>query len=396
MGWTNEGKQVLFSSARESYANIFLRLYTVSIEGGFPSPLPLPMAESGVYSPDGLSLAYEPLTQWQPDWKRYRGGQQDVIWIARLADSSIEKLPRENSIDKNPMWVGDRIFFLSDRNSPSGAVTLFAFDTKSKKVTQCVPPAELDIKSASAGPGVIAFERFGSISLYDIKANKAQPVSIRVSNDMLALRPRFEKVGNRVATSLFTDKPMAAVSPTGARAIFEARGEIISVPAEKGDPRNLTNTPGVMERDPSWSPDGKWIAYFSDEAGEYELHLRDQKGTGEVKKIKPSNPQTYYYAPTWSPDSRKIAYFDKKLQLWYVEVDKGTPVKVDANPVGFNEDAMAPSSAPDSRWIAYTKQLPNLLRAVFAYSLETGKAEQVTDGLSDARYPAFDRSTCSR
>jgi tricorn protease len=391
VGWTNDGKQVLFSSARESYANIFLRLYTVSLEGGFPAPLPLPMAESGVYSPDGLSLAYEPLTQWQPDWKRYRGGQQDVIWIARLADSSIEKLPRENSIDKNPMWVGDRIFFLSDRNSPSGAVTLFAFDTKSKKVVQCVPPAELDIKSASAGPGVIAFERFGSILLYDIKANKAQPVSIRVSNDLLALRPRFEKVGNRVAMPLFSDKPLAAISPTGARAVFEARGEIISVPMEKGDPRNLTNTPGVMERDPSWSPDGKWIAYFSDEAGEYELHLRDQKGTGEVKKIKPSNPQTFYYAPTWSPDSKKIAYFDKKLQLWYVEVDKGTPVKVDANPVGFNEDVMAPSWAPDSRWITYTRQLPNLLRAVFAYSLETGKAEQLTDGLSDARYPAFDK-----
>ena len=165
----------------------------------------------------------------------------------------------------------------------------------------------------------------------------------------------------------------------------------MTVPADKGDARVLTNTPGVMERDPSWSPDGRWIAYFSEASGEYALHVRDQKGTGEVRTITPSRPQTFYFAPTWSPDSKKIAYFDKKLQLWYVEIDKGTPVKVDANPIGFNEDVMVPAWAPDSRWIAYTKQLPNLLRAVFVYSLDTGKATQLTDALSDARYPAFDR-----
>jgi len=391
VGWTRDGKRVLFTSSRESYVNIFLRLYTVDLSGGFPTPVPLPMAERGSYSPDGLSLAYEPLAQWQPDWKRYRGGQQDVIWIARLSDSAVEKLPREQSNDRNPMWVDGRIYFLSDRGSPGGAVTLFAFDTTTKRVTQCVPPAALDIKSASAGPGVIAFERFGAISLYDVKTNAARPVPIRVNSDLLALRPRFEKVGTRVATSVFTSKVMAAISPTGARAVFETRGEIVTVPADKGDPRVLTNTPGVMERDPSWSPDGRWIAYFSEASGEYALHVRDQKGTGEVRIITPSRPQTFYFAPTWSPDSKKIAYFDKKLQLWYVEIDKGTPVKVDVNPIGFNEDVMVPAWAPDSRWIAYAKQLPNLLRAVFAYSLETGRTTQLTDGLSDARYPAFDR-----
>ncbi len=391
VGWTKDGTRVLFSSSRESYVNIFLRLYTVDLSGGFPTPVPLPMAERGSYSPDGLSLAYEPLAQWQPDWKRYRGGQQDVIWIARLSDSAVEKLPREHSIDRNPMWVDGRIYFLSDRGSSSGAVTLFAFDTTTKRVTQCVPPAALDIKSASAGPGVIAFERFGAISLYDVKTNTARPVPIRVSSDLLALRPRFEKVGTRVATSVSTSKVMAALSPSGARAVFEMRGEIVTVPADKGDPRVLTNTAGVMERDPSWSPDGKWIAYFSEASGEYELHVRDQRGTGEVRTIRPSSPQTFYFAPTWSPDSKRIAYFDKKLQLWYVELDKSTPVKVDANPIGFNEDVMVPAWAPDSRWIAYSKQLPNLLRAVFAYSLETGKITQLTDGLSDARYPAFDR-----
>ncbi|MGH9855436.1 MAG: S41 family peptidase, partial [Blastocatellia bacterium] len=196
------------------------------------------------------------------------------------------------------------------------------------------------------------------------------------------VRPRFEKVGARIFN--------AHISPTGARAVFEARGEIISVPAEKGDPRNLTNTTGVMERDPAWSPDGKWIAYFSDESGEYALHLRDQKGAGEVKKI--TLPPTFYSSPNWSPDSKKIALNDKKLQLWYLEIEKGSLVKVDNNPIGLNDSVLEPSWSPDSRWIAYAKQLPNLLRAVFVYSLETGKAHQITDGLSDARYPAFDQS----
>ncbi|HMV46763.1 MAG TPA: PDZ domain-containing protein [Blastocatellia bacterium] len=395
VGWTNDGKHVLFNSARNS-ATGWPQLFTVGLEGGLPEMLPLPLAERGAFSPDGTHIAYEPLAQWQPDWKRYKGGQADYLWIAKLLDSSIEKLPRETSNDKNPMWPtfggGDKIYFLSDRNSPTGTVSLFAFDTKTKKVAQVVNNNGLDIKSASAGPDVIAYEQFGTIHLFDLKTGKAQKVNIRVAADLTLTRPRFEKVGNRIAIDLFSNRPMAAISPNGARAVFEARGDIISVPAEKGDPRNLTNTSGVMERSPAWSPDGKWIAYFSDESGEYELHLRDQKGNGEVKKIKPSNPQTFYYSLTWSPDSKKVAYFDKKLTLYTLDIEKGTPVKVDSNPVGFNNEVMNPSWSPDSRWIAYTKQLPNLLRAVFIYSLENNQTKQVTDGLSDARYAEFDRS----
>lgn len=380
-GWTNDGKRVLFASTRSSYSN-FPRLFTVSPDGSFPEEIPLPMAERGSYSPDGAYIAYEPLTQWQPEWKRYAGGQQDVIWIARLSDSSIEKLPRQNSNDRYPMWIGDKVYFVSDRN---GGYSLFSFDTKSKRVAELVKNNGLDIKAASAGPGVIAYEQFGSIHLYDIKANKSQKVNIRVAADVVTVRPRFEKVGNRIFN--------AHISPTGARAVFEARGEIISVPAEKGDPRNLTNTTGVMERDPAWSPDGKWIAYFSDESGEYELHLRDQKGAGEVKKIKlGAKPPLFFFGPAWSPDGKKIAYFDKQVSLWYLEIDKGAPVKIDHNPIGLRNDVMIPNWSPDSRWITYTKQLPNLLRAVFVYSLESGKTSQLTDGLSDARYPAFDKS----
>ena len=383
-GWASDGKRVLFSSSSNSYAG-FLRLFTIGLEGGLPEEVPLPMGERGAFSPDGSQIAYEPLNQWQPEWKRYYGGQQDVVWIAKLSDSSIEKLPRKGGNDRYPMWVGDKVYFLSDRDE---RYALYSYDVKSKRVDLLVKDSVFDIKSATAWRGdaksapTIAFEQFGTIHLYDIKTNKAQKVNIRVAADLVAVRQRFEKVGTRIFNS--------HISPTGARAVFEARGEILTVPAEKGDPRNLTNTPGVMERDPAWSPDGKWIAYFSEESGEYALHLRDQKGEGEVKKI--ALPPTFYTAPIWSPDSKKIALTDKKLQLWYLEIDKGQPVKVDSNPIGLNDDVVDAVWSPDSRWLTYAKQLPNLLRAVFVYSLESGKASQVTDGMSDARYPAFDRN----
>ncbi len=378
VGWTPDGRKVLFSSTRKSYSN-FARLFTVGMDDGFPSELPLPMAVRGSLSPDGARLAYQPLSQWQPDWKHYHGGQTSPIWLANLADSSIEKLPRENSNDTYPMWVGDNVYFLSDRNGP---VSLFAYDTKARRVSEAVKNEGLDIKSASAGPDAIVYTQFGSINLYDLKTGRTSRVPVRVAGDVATLRPRYEKVGTRIAN--------AHLSPSGARAIFEARGEILSVPAEKGDVRNLTNTVAVMERDPSWSPDGKWIAYFSDESGEYALHLRAQNGMGDVKKINLGTP-TFYYAPTWSPDSKKIGYTDKRLNLWYVDIDKGTPVKVDKNPDGIRSDVMEPVWAPDSKWIAYTKQLDNHLRAVFAYSLDAARTNQLTDGMSDARYPDFDK-----
>ncbi len=381
VGWSNDGKRVLFASGRKSSSN-YPRMFTMSADGvGLPDEVPLPMAERGSFSPDGLSIAYEPLNQWQPEWKRYRGGQMDYIWIARLSDSTIEKLPREKASDRMPMWVGDKIYFVSDRD---GKYSLHVYDTKTKKVALALKNDGFDIKSASANAatGTIAIEQFGAISLFDTKTNKATKVNIRVNSDLLTVRPRYEKVGARITNM--------GISPTGVRAVFEARGEIITVPAEKGDPRNLTNTPGVHERDPAWSPDGKWIAYFSDESGEYELHLRNQTGMGEVKKIK-LDPN-FYDSPTWSPDSKKITFKDHRNYLYYAEIEKGTPVRIDRNPDGFPNDVLDARWSPDSKWVTYARQLDNHLRGVFAYSLETGKAHQLTDGMSDARYPAFDKS----
>ena len=382
-GWTPDGKNVMFSSTRHASAN-FSRLYTFPADGGgLPNEIPLPMANRGWLSPDGQFVAYEPLTQWQEDWKRYKGGQTQPIWIARLSDSTIEKIPRENSNDKCPMWIGDKVYFLSDRSG--GTVSLFAYDTKSKRVEQIIDNKGLDIKYASAGADTIVYEQFGTIYTLDAGSKNPKKVNIRAAGDFPGVRPRFERVGARVAN--------AALSPTGIRAVFEARGEIISAPADKGDTRNLTNTTGAMERDPSWSPDGKYIAYFSDEAGEYALHLRDQTGMGAVKKISlGSGKNGFFYAPVWSPDSKKIAYRDNSINLWFVDVETGRSVKVDANPFGTDDDVLEPSWSPDSKWITYVKQLDNRLRSVFLYSLDKNKSHQITDQLGDARYVAFDKS----
>ncbi|MEW6733262.1 MAG: PDZ domain-containing protein, partial [Acidobacteriota bacterium] len=377
-GWTPDGKQVLFVSGRNSPSPRTAQLFTIPLDGIFPTVVPLPMAYEGAYSANATQMAYVPLPRAFQAWKRYRGGRTTPIWIANLADSSVEKLPRNNSNDFNPIWIGNRIYFLSDRNGP---ITLFSYDTATKRVTQLIQNNELDIKSASAASDEIVYEQFGSLNLFDIKSGKTKRLNIIINGDMLSVRPRYEKVASRINN--------VEISPSGMRAIFEARGEIITVPAEKGDVRNLTNTPGVAERDPSWSPDGKWVAYFSDESGEYALHLRKQAEMNEVKKIELGNPPSFYYSPTWSPDSKKIVYMDKRLNLWYVDTEKGTPIKIDSSKRGLS---FSPSWSPDSRWVAYTKPVQSWYRAVFVYSLEENKSHQVTDGLSDTTSPQFDKS----
>jgi tricorn protease len=382
VGWTPDGKQVVFASERAAFADGVVQLFTVAVEGGFPTQVPLARAADGAFSPDGSRIAYVPNIQWQRAWKRYRGGQTWAIWIANLADSSIEAtIPRDNSNDFNPMWVGETIYFLSDRNGP---VTLFAYDTKSHEVKQVLKNDGLDIKTASAGPGVIAYEQFGSLHLLDLKSHHDRALDIRVAADLAEVRPHFQKIDPGRIQS-------AHISPTGARAVFAVRGETVTVPGEKGDIRNLTHTTDVVERDPAWSPDGKTIAYLSDESGEYALHLRDQSGMGEARKIDLGKPPTFYYSPTWSPDSKKIAYTDKRLNVWYVDLDKKTPVRVDSDTYAGPFNSLNPAWSPDSRWLAYTKQLSNHLHAVFAFSLEQGKSFQLTDGMSDALNAVFDK-----
>lgn len=380
IGWTPDGKSILFSSNRNSYSR-FSQLFTISRDGGFPATLPLPMGAEGSYSPDAQEIAYVPLDHAFEIWKRYAGGRTSPIWIAKLADSSITKVPRENSNDFNPMWVGDRVFFLSDRNGP---MSLFSYNPKSQAISVALKNTGLDFKYASAGPDAIAIEQFGAIWLYDLKTGSAHKVDINISGDLPQLRPRYENVANRIRN--------ADISPTGVRAVFEARGEILTVPAEKGDIRNLTSTPGADERYPAWSPDGTRIAYFSDESGEVALHIRNQSGFGETEKIDLGSPGSFFFFPTWSPDSKKIAYTDKRLNLWYVDLDKKTPVKVFHDRFTGPQQIFRAAWSPDSKWLAYTQQGLSHMRSVFLYSLETGQSHRVTDGMSDSFSPVFDRS----
>jgi tricorn protease len=381
VGWTPDGKNILFTSSRENYAGGILRLYTIAFDGVFPTQLPLPLAYEGSYSADGSHIAYRPMAFAFGNWKRYRGGMTTPIWIANLADSSIVAIPRDNSNDSGAMWIGDTIYFLSDRNGP---VTLYSYDTKSKKIAELIPNRGFDVKSASAGPGAIVYEQFGEIRLYDLSSHRERKVDIRVTGELPEVRPHFDSVAKHILS--------ANISPTGARAVFEAHGEVLTVPAEKGDVRNITNSPGIADRTPSWSPDGKSIAYFSDESGEYALHLRDQNGMGEVRKINLGTPPSYFYDPIWSPDSKKITYTDKRLNLWYVDLEKGAPVKIDTDTYDTPVRNIDPSWAPDSRWITYTKMMPNHMRVVFVYSLETGKSTAITDGMSDAEFAVFDKN----
>ena len=381
VGWTRDGRDVLFRSSRASYSDPN-RLFTIPATGGWPTELPLPMAETGSYSPDGTHLAYVPTFQWEPFWQGYRGGQTTPVMIANLADSGVVAVPRNNSNDNDPMWVGDRVYFLSDRD---GVTTLFAYDTRTRKVERVVKNDGFEITSASAGPDAIVYSQFGVLHVHDIATGRTEPVHVTVRADLEGVRPHWQRVGMAVTN--------AAVSPTGVRAVFEAHGDIFTVPVDHGDIRNITNTPGVAERTPAWSPDGRWIAYFSDASGEYTLQIRDQRGLEPARTVALGSPGSFYYAPTWSPDSKKLAYADDRLNVWYVALDHPAPVKVATAPYeSFGSEDFSPAWSPDSRWLAYTNQLESFLHAVFVYSIDEHRSERVTDGMSDAGGAVFDKN----
>ncbi|HTX05189.1 MAG TPA: PDZ domain-containing protein [Steroidobacteraceae bacterium] len=381
VGWTPDGSSVLFRSKRYSYSDPD-QLFTVPATGGFPTELPLPSGETGSYSADGSHIAYVPGFQWEPYWKGYKGGQHTEIYLTRLSDSSTVRIPNLNSNENDPMWIGGKIYFLSDRDGPE---TLYAYDTGSAQVQRLIDNKGFDITSASAGPGGIVYSQFGQLHIYDFATGATHAVPVTVAGDLPQRRPYFADAAQ--------DIEQFDISPTGVRAVFEAHGDILTVPAKHGSIENLTHSPGVMDRDPAWSPDGQSIAYFSDRAGEYDLYIRHEDGTGAVRRIALGQDDAFYYDLRWSPDSKKLLFDDQKLNLWYVDLTGAGahPVKIATDGFDIPLHEFDARWSPDSRWITFTKLMPNYLHAIFIYSLSDGSTHQVTRGASDCMYPLFDR-----
>ena len=385
VGWTPDGKYVIFRSNRESTSPRYTKLFKVSLNGGLPTALPLPMAFSGKFSADGKYFAYSPVGGASPfnystyvAWRNYRGGLASSVWIADMATLDVVKIPREGSNDFNPFWVDKQVYFLSDRKGP---ISLFRFDPAAKSVTEVVKNDGADIRSASAGPGGIVYDRFGELFLYDTASGQTHPISVDLNADLPDVRARISPADRDIQNY--------GVSPTGLRAVFEAHGDIFTVPAKESTTRDITSTPGVMEREPAWSPDGQRIAYFSDESGQYALHISSQAGAGEVKKFSLANEATYYFHPVWSPDSKLIAFHDNKMEIWMLDTVTGKATVIDRAVVDDDDDDA--SWSPDSKWLAYTQTVSNRFHAMFLYSVASGKRTQLTDGMSDVRFPAFDR-----
>ncbi|MGK5072217.1 S41 family peptidase [Janthinobacterium sp. ZB1P44] len=380
--FTPDGQSVMFTSPRAAFNNRFQKLFTVPVAGGVETQLEIPNASRATYSPDGKRIAYNPLAPAFKQWKRYRGGTNSWLWLFSSSDKSIEKIPQPTtrSNDVDPMWIGDTVYFRSDRN---GEFNLFAYDVKSKAVRQLTRHADFPVLNASAANGTIVYEQAGYLHAFDIASGQAHRLAIGVASDLGQTRPRWVKNAKYIRD--------ASISPSGARVAFEYRGEIVTIPADKGDVRNLTQTAGAHERTPIWSPDGRSVAYFSDESGEYELHVRAQDGKGAVRKFK-LNGSGFYDNAVWSPDSRKIAFADNGWSMYVIDVGSGKVQKIATEPMYGVDKSMRASWAPDSRWLAYTLNSPTYTRSAYIYSVEQNKSMPVTDGLSDVAQPVFDKS----
>ncbi len=385
-GWTPDGRRVIFASGRRSAPQqAYFQLWAVGLDGGLPESLPMPRAFSASYSPDGRRLAYEEFTTafipgWYEAsmWRHYRGGRTHPIIVMNLSDHSIEKLPWNNSNDTLPMWIGNTIYFLSDRNHTTN---LFAYSGDTKQVKQLTNHDDFDIMTASAGTDAIVYEQAGYIYLLDAKSGKAERLDIQINGDLPWARPQFKKVVSMIRNS--------ALSPTGVRAAFEARGEIFTVPAEKGDYRNLTQSPGAHDRNPTWSPDGAQLAWLSDASGEYQLMLGDPLGITAPRAI--NLPSTAFFSePAWSPDGKQLLLQDNHRNLWTIDATSGQATKIDSDNYPDPARSFEAEWSPDSKWIAYSKNLPNRLRAIFIHSLADKKSHQITDGMADSTSPAFD------
>jgi tricorn protease len=378
-GWTADGQRVMFASSRATSAPTGApRFWTVSVNGSIEEPMPLPRGFQGKISPDGGHIAYRMNNSWDDERRNYRGGQNRPIWIVDLKTYDLVSPPWTDSKDIDPAWLGNTVYFISDRD---GVENVWSYDTSSKKLTQLTKFRDFDVKTLDAGAGSVVFEQAGYIHELDPKSGKDRIVPITVTGDFPWMMPRWEDVSNRITNM--------ELSPTGKRILVEARGEIFTIPAEKGDVRNLTNSSGAADRDPAWSPDGKSIAYFSDRSGEYKLYIENPDALTPPREIAIQKPK-HYYTVSWSPDSKKILCHDTDLKVWVIDTTNGSMKQVGNDPIMVPARTLNPTWSPDSKWVAYSAHLKSLYRAIFIANAETGESRQLTDGLSDAVWPVWD------
>ena len=381
-GFTPDGKAVLFTSQRATYTGRYSQLFTVPVQGGIEEALPIPNAARATYSPDGQRIAYNPIAGRFEQWKQYRGGTVARLWLYHPKGHAIEKIPQPESRanDTDPMWIGDAVYFRSDRN---GEFNIFTYDTKGKGVRQVTKHADFPVLNASSGGGRIVYEQAGVLHVLDPQAGTSRKLTIGVASDLRETRPRYVKGARWIRD--------ATLSPSGMRAAFDFRGEIVTVPGEKGDVRNLSNSLGAHDRFPAWSPDGRSLAWFSDGSGEYRLLVGSQDGKGEPRAIKVAG-EGFYTAPVWSPDSQKIAYFDNSQSVYWLDLSSGVSKKVASQPVYGPVVVISYAWSPDSKWLAYAMNNQSNITTVYVHSIEQGRSFQVSDGLSDVSSPAFDKS----
>ncbi|MBI3791684.1 MAG: PD40 domain-containing protein [Gemmatimonadetes bacterium] len=377
-GWSPDGKRVVFTSTRQPVMYGAPRFFSVSVDGGAAEALPIPRGWQGNYSPDGTRFAYRMNNSWDDERRNYRGGQNRPIWVMDMKTHDVVTPPWTDSKDINPVWLGGTVYFLSDRD---GVHNVWSWDPASKQLAQVTAFKDYDVKWLDAGGGALVFEQAGAVHVWDAASRRATKLNITVKGDFPWMMPQWKDVTNRVVA--------VAISPTGKRALVEARGEIFSIPAEKGDVRNLSQSSGSAERAPSWSPDGKTVAYFSDKSGEYKLVLEPQDGVSGKREIALPDP-TFFYTPTWSPDGKKLAYSDTHLRLWVLDVATGKAVQVDEDRFMDPDRSLNPSWSPDSKWLAYSRRLPSKFRAIFVWNVDGGAPKQLTDGMSDATWPTWD------
>lgn len=375
MGWTPDGKQVLFNTHRTPWSDRIGRPYLVPVDGGMESPLAMPEGSTGSLSPDGNRYAYAPVQHEWRGWKRYKGGRAPDVWVYDLKANTAEQLTTDPSTDNLPVWAGGGLYFVSDRD---GHLNLYSYDFKTKAAAQVTRYDNFDVLWPSSDGKRIVFELGGVLQVFDPASGKAAPVSIRVEGDLPRTLPYVAKVADDIqATSL---------SMTGKRAFVEARGDLFSVPAEKGEIRNLTGTPGIRESAPAASPDGRWVAYLSDRTGESEIYVRPADGSGAERRVT-SDGHIWRFPPIWSPDSKRLAFSDKDRKLQLVDVKSGKVTVADESDNGDINDYQW---SPDSRFLAYTKTSETLQPAIWIYSVESGKPRALTDGLTVDANPIFD------